>query len=386
MREKLAHTRPVTKLLILWGGANAGHLHVAESIAAECTGYPVILKDVMELQNPLTRKFITASYDFMTKHTPKTYDDLLEKALKNAADIPNIADLPSTKLYRPQKVLEYIKTIKPTHILSTFSPATEVLAHLRHHGELKKIACGQVLTDYFAAKYFSRLGELLDITFSPHPHHSDELHKLGLETKKIVSSGIPIDFAALKNIAAQDSFLHEQGLDPKHPLIVFISGAAGTGDMPLWVRSSITALQSREMQLVAICGRNKSNERKLKRLKVPSSMKLQVKGFIPREAALALLKNATAVVTKPGGITVTELAHLGKAAVLVDVSKGQERYNAEFFEHEGLSLTTSKQSEVGELVKRLLDDQHVTKRINKAQSYYRANIESSAILKWISKN
>ncbi len=377
------------RVLIFWGGGGFGHLHAAKAIEAallsDSPSTEVILKDIMEFQSRIKRELITRSYDIMTRRLPKLYDWTYRSYMKKAESVSSIGGLSMTQDYRPDRMLAYIKQIAPTRILTTFSPATECIAYLRDKGEILNVAVGQVLTDYVPSKYFSRLGERIEMTFVPHEGIQQDFVQWGLDPSKIGNSGIPVHptVQILMTPPQRRDFLFRQGLKADLPLIVLVSGAAGVGSIPTWVKSLLCKLKQ-PTQVVVICGKNRGHFRTLEKLraKVLAGITLKLLETVPQETMIDYLKAAEVVVSKTGGLTATEIALIGKPAVFLDINGGQERYNSEFFEEHGMGLVTKDQTLVGSLVNHLLDNEDLRRKIISAQASYRATLVSESISLW----
>jgi UDP-N-acetylglucosamine:LPS N-acetylglucosamine transferase len=112
---------------------------------------------------------------------------------------------------------------------------------------------------------------------------------------------------------------------------------------------------------------------------------LKVLPLIPQDEMLKYLKSSEVIVGKSGGLTATEVAALGKKAVLLDIMGGQESYNSRFFEQKHLSLMTNDLNQIGTLTERLLHDKKLGDQINKAQAELRAQLKPNVVAQWIAE-
>lgn len=378
------------KILILWGGEGYGHLVAAQAIQRELKALrpdlEVILKDTLDFPTKPARKFITGSYYLFTQFFPRLFDRVYENFMREAETIDSLGNLGLTKMYRPERLLAYICELQPTCILVTFSPAAEMLIHLRDRGEVLDIPIGHVLIDYVSNKYFSRIAERLEITFTPHPSFNRDFIGWGVAPEKVAASGVPIFRENLRPFSAAErtEFLQSQRLDSSKHLVLLVSGAAGVGNFPLLVRS--IAKEAKEpMQLVVVCGRNKKNFRGVEKLRsqLPAHVELKVFRLLPTELALNFVKAADVIVTKSGSLTPTEINHIGKPVVYLDINGGQERHNSQFILQHGLGLVTKDQAEAGLLVQSILGNPSKTEEFCRAQAEFCASIEPKAISRWV---
>lgn len=378
-----------SRIVIFWGGRGNGHIHaaraVAERIQLQNPQAEVILKDVMEFQDRFDYFFITGSYHLMTKYFPRVYDWIFEDFLRKAEGVDSIGGLSITRRYRPERLLQYLELVRPTSVLTTFSPATEAIVWLRDRGQLKNIPVAQVLIDYVSAKYFSRLGERIEMTFVPSESIYGDFRAWGLPSSKLCNSGIPVALAATEPMSdfEKAEFRMTHGLASGVPLIVLVSGAAGVGNYPLWVKTLVRELKTRA-QLVAICGRDKRHVARLSKLQrtLPSHLSLKILPLVAQDETLRFMKCSDVIVTKTGGLTSTEIASFGKPVLFLDINGGQETHNSQFFKKEGMGLVTENQAEVGGLVQRLLAERETQERILAAQQKYRTALDPDAIARW----
>lgn len=391
--QKVFVSENTPKILIFWGGGNLGHLQAARAVEsrlyARSAGVEVNLKDIMEFQRPLIRKTTVVSYDLLTKFFPKYYDGLVDKMLDQAESLNEISDLATIKLYRPARVLAAIEESKPTHIFSTFSPATEVLVYLRQKiGALKNVKLAQVLTDYMGVSYFARLGQELEMTFASDKQTANALGRLGLSHKKMKVSGIPVlaDHSQRIDGSQRKRLLENIGFKFDQPFVFIMSGAAGLGNYKGWIESLALALENKKSQvtqILVVAGRNQKLHDQLKKYTPPPWIDLKVLGFIESSLALSYMSAADLFIGKPGALTATETLYLGVPSVFIDVHGGQEKYNAQHFEENNLALFARDTKSIGVLGAKLLTDPDLRSQLNKNQKAAVAEIDSTAIANWV---
>jgi processive 1,2-diacylglycerol beta-glucosyltransferase len=377
-------------VLIFWGGEGYGHLVSARAVAQELRSIDpdldVVLKDTLDFPSAPARKFITGSYYLFTQFFPRLFDFVYEDFMKKAETVDSLGNLGLTKMYRPERMLEYVRELKPSCILVTFSPAAEMLIRLRDQGQLLDVPIGHVLIDYVCTKYFSRIAERLEMTFTPHPSFDRDFVRWGVDPAKVCASGVPIFRDNLRPFSKEErkKFLHDQQIDETQPMALLVSGAAGVGNFPLLVRS-ITEEGPKPLQLVVVCGRNEKNFRGVEKLlpRLPTSMGVKLFRLLPTETALSFVKAADVVVTKSGSLTPTEINHIGKSVVYLDINGGQERHNSQFILRHGLGLVTKKQREVGRLVRQVLGDSHQAEAFRRAQAEFCAALHPALVSQWV---
>jgi processive 1,2-diacylglycerol beta-glucosyltransferase len=124
------------------------------------------------------------------------------------------------------------------------------------------------------------------------------------------------------------------GLDPARKVVLMAAGGAGVGDLPSMVERvlSIRGAGS-DFQVIAVAGRNAAAHTSLQAMAQQRPDRLVAIGFTNEMEKL--MAAADLVVTKPGGLTISECLALGKPMLLVSPIPGQEEHNAGFLMEEG---------------------------------------------------
>lgn len=91
-----------------------------------------------------------------------------------------------------------------------------------------------------------------------------------------------------------------------------------------------------------------------------------VKGYV--DNIKEYIATSTIVLTKPGGLTSTEVATLRKPMIHIMPIPGVENYNARFFEENGLSLVSNSVEEVLTNTNKLLKDTNLQNTIIENQA------------------
>ena len=112
------------------------------------------------------------------------------------------------------------------------------------------------------------------------------------------------------------------------------------------------------MHLVAIAGKDKRAQRKLERLKVNPPGSLTVIGWTDEIAAL--MQAAYLLVTKPGGLTISEAARCSLPVIFFDPIPGAEFVNAKRMVDAGAALITEGPAETAHAIAALLQDREST--------------------------
>ncbi len=116
------------------------------------------------------------------------------------------------------------------------------------------------------------------------------------------------------------------GISGRRFVVVVAGGAEGSGEIARRTAAIIRGVQ--DVDVVALCGRNRVARRRLDRVSARSGGRLTVKGFVGNMADW--LRCADVVVTKAGPGMIAEATCCGAPLILTSQLPGQEQGNAEF--------------------------------------------------------
>jgi processive 1,2-diacylglycerol beta-glucosyltransferase len=310
-------------ILITTAPFGNGHKMVATAIknAFIKKGYNnVVVVDLFTETHPkiteAIKKAYIKSYDF-----GKAYSRLYFGSEK-------LTDKPVVELYRNfgyRKLRSITEVFKPDVIINTFP----ILASLKlKNDQVKNIPVFNVVTDYYAHKLW--ISKEIDKFYIATHELQEEFKKMNIPPEKIVVSGIPIReaFEEIENI----SKLHAKYNFKRGKRIVLInSGAFGVFRD---IKKVCTGLcKHKNIQVAVVCGNNIFLKQKLESLGLRN---LRVFGFV--EDIHELYKIACCMITKPGGITLTEALSVQLPLIIIKPVPGQEKENALYFEKKGAAI------------------------------------------------
>lgn len=310
------------KVLILYCDIGGGHISAAESISEKFEKLDIVCdkKDALDFMPPFKRFILSDGHSLMYKHFPHIYGLGYR-----------IEELGSNRHFyreysRYAKVLnEYITsngydTVVCVHVF----PAIMVTAVKRQFNT--KIESYFVSTDYTCSPSVNQTE--LDGYFVPHGL-TEEFAKNSIKRNKIVESGIPVKAEyysqSFKNRARENLSL------PKDKKIAILSfGTMGCGPVTRIAKS--LAKEHNDLLVCVMCGNNKRLYKKTKRCKTPSVVPI---GFTKQMHEF--MAAADLLVSKAGGLTVTEAGTCGIPTVLIDAAPGVETHNIKYFEKNKLA-------------------------------------------------
>lgn len=308
------------KILFISCSAGAGHVRAAESLHLTCRAkFPHIKSahiDIMDYSGGLIGKSVVSSYHFLARHLPNIYGLIYQMFdFSSSPDVLNkISALLKINLRRFNK---FIKEYQPDQIF-----CTHFLASAFANQYADKMPIDFLITDYEINRIC--LAPQIRYFFVPSEEIKNELVGLG---KQAFYTGIPIhpEFLKEKNI---EELKNNWRINNDWPTILILTGGMGLIDPTPFVNEIIKELK--QINLIVITGKNNNKIFKtLNKLK-PPSINYRVINFTIKIDEL--MRMADVILTKPGGMSVTEGLFLQKPLLLFLPIPGQEEANVRFVE------------------------------------------------------
>lgn len=142
------------------------------------------------------------------------------------------------------------------------------------------------------------------------------------------------------------------GLGADRPVILQLAGGFGLGP----VEKLFTGLLAvaRPLEVVVVSGRNEELRQRLEQLAIPPRHRAKVLGFTTEMDEW--MAAADVVLSKPGGLTTSEVLARGAALMIVNPIPGQETRNSDFLLENGAALKVNNLATLPYKLEKLLDD------------------------------
>ena len=204
-----------------------------------------------------------------------------------------------------------------------------MMTELRRQHETGPVFCF-VATDYTCSPTVG--GCTPDICVIPHEELAEEFVSCGIARETLLAAGIPVR-AVFRERGDRAAARSELALPPEGRHIVLMSGSIGCGPM-----ADIAAELEKRMErgdfASVLCG---SNRQMLYALRRRGFRRVEAVGFTNR--VHRYMDSADVLVSKPGGIMITEAGTRGTPLLLADMVGGCETRNQEFFHARGWAET-----------------------------------------------
>jgi processive 1,2-diacylglycerol beta-glucosyltransferase len=317
----------MTRVLILHASVGTGHQRAARALAEAFGRLPnceVRVEDTLAYATPVFRDAYTRSYLDMVAKAPALWQRYYEDT--NRGDPQQIArsNLLRGRAEEPliARLAEAIRRYAPAAIVCTHFLPAEVLARQKLTGELHA-AIYTTITDHVAHSFWLTPG--VDGYFVASEIPRDLLIARGVPGAIIHVSGIPvsIEIGVPKDPA---NIRAHYGWPLDRLLISLLGGGIATPR----VRQMVEGLRglAHPGTLVVVGGRNADVPGALADLGDGPHMRMQVLGHI--DYLDDLVAASDLVITKAGGLIVSEVLARGTPLLVIDPIPGQEEWNADY--------------------------------------------------------
>ena len=170
----------------------------------------------------------------------------------------------------------------------------------------------------------------------------------GIAASRLCSLGIPVQLKFSERLSREDA-AKELGIDPSRRTVLVMGGSMGFGNIISTIQD-ILSLDS-DLQILAVCGKNKRQYNRL----IESDFGENVHAFSFVNNVDVMMDASDCIITKPGGLTVTEAIEKQLPLILTDPIPGQEERNLDFLLNNGIALATSKKFTVDDAINYLFN-------------------------------
>ena len=319
------------KILVVSVKAGAGHLKAAEAVEAAFKRYQPDVKiknvDLLDYSNDLIKYL----YGKMYLDVVKAFPELYGYSYKHYES--------SKKFIKPRFVIdkfnfgdffEMVEEFNPDILIATHFISEAVSENYRRKKK-KEFKIAVTLTDYEFHPVW--MVSNVDLYFTATEEVKSSLVFYGIPAEKIVASGIPIHpkFSEEKD---RRGLFHKYGLSDQSPVILISAGSFGV--TPLGEVIGDFGTIKHEFQIMVVCGNNVELKKELD-IKQKSEPRLK-KVFGLVDFMDELMASSDLLITKPGGITVSESIAVGLPMIFIEPIPGQEEANADYLVEQGVGV------------------------------------------------
>jgi len=339
------------KILILHASVGAGHTQAAKAVAAalamEAPDANVMTVDALALARPLFKRAYGDGYLKLIEKAPSLFGmlfDYTDRAPKGKSLGDGLRR--AVQRWGANHLAALVESGGWDVVVHTHFLAPELVSALRRRGRMSAPQL-TVVTDYDAHRIWAHDPTELYCVASPVAAASLRAH--GVPASRIEVTGIPV-MPAFSSPVNREAALRSFGLAGERPVVIQASGGHGIGPVEETYRALLAA--SEPMELVVVCGRNEAARKSLAAIRPPARHRVKVLGFTDRMREL--MSVADLLVTKPGGLTVSEALACGLPMALISPIPGQEFRNSDYLLENGAAVKANSPSVLTVKVEALL--------------------------------
>jgi processive 1,2-diacylglycerol beta-glucosyltransferase len=324
-------------LLLLSGPMGTGHAQASLALAKYAgERYPelkVTHLNVVELMTPGLKIFFTDFYHFMLRHM-----SLIWLYMYHSSNVPPAHDPLFRKLMTvwrstfEKRLIKRIAEYNPDYIICTHFLPAEVIGKAKSERKINYFT-SSVVTDF--SVHWVYIQPQLDLFFVANHDMSLIMHLRGIDREKIYITGCPIFPGFSKFYSAEDKerLRDELGLPRDANLVMVMMGGENIGHIAAITRVLLDNFPG--ISVLAMTGKDKRLYQQIEKMKTkypgrvfPVSFTARVNDYM----AICYL-----VVSKPGGITISECLAMKKPVIVMDPIPGHEEKNAAYLATHGLA-------------------------------------------------
>lgn len=329
----------MSKIVVTYASAGAGHFKAAEAVfdylKDVCKDKDVEIVDILDKTSATFRFSYIAGYNFIVRHCTYiwslifrlTYHKNLHRVIRPLISLINRLN--------SRKFLEFLIRENPQYIISTHFFPSEIAAGLKARN---KISSGiiSIVTDFVVHPLW--ICEGTDAYIVASDLTKEDLLSKGVGEDRIKVKGIPVNQKFLNN-PEKDNLRRKLNIENKFTILL-VTGSFGIGPI-----ERIVELLRKDIQVLAVCANNYALYSRLKAKAYPSVFVFGVAGNMEE-----LMSVSDIIITKAGGLTISEMLIKELVPVFISSIPGQETGNAEILKKYGIGITARDILEVRDIV------------------------------------
>lgn len=365
------------KVLIITATIGQGHNAVARSVAngLKERHVPCKILDMYRYFSPALQKIVQGGYLISIKsvaaiHARKIgekYYDAMEKGYKplNEHTFARIKNLPFAR-----QLKKYLDEYQPDIIVCTQVYCVHIIDTIKSMGWTDVPVIG-IDTDFTVQAHWQG-NDYIDYIVTASEGLTGQLLVKQVPKERVLPFGIPISPKFSEKIEKHKA-RELLCLDPNKKTLLIMGGSMGYGR----IDKTILDLDNLpfDFQAMVVCGSNLQMRSKLKKLE--TKKRFDIYGFsynIPM-----MMDACDVMITKPGGISLSEGLAKGVPMILANAIPGMEDRNSSFMVGYGLALAVSKTYPLTHAVSELLTNDKMIEKMRENQKDF-AHPDSTEVL------
>ncbi len=336
------------RILILSSKFGGGHYNAGQALVEEFGIRPSEQTEVRHIDfgsffYRKTDYMIRKAYLSIVKKTPGLYGKIFDKTADMTAE--SCSKFVRGFVYRD--FLGYIEEFNPDVIVNTHFLTAGILAEFKSKG-LVDVPIVTVVTDYMVHGIWAHSGIDLYLVGCKEAYFS--LVKRGINSARISISGIPVRVcfhqSLSKNLARR-----KLGLDTDKKTVMIMGGSEGFSGKVEDIKEVLLSA-NQDVQFLLVCSNDEETYKELSSFSRNYHKPVTVYKYIDNVDELMVASDF--LITKGGGLTISEALTVGLPIVMYKPIPGHENGNAIFVERSGAGIIVNKVEELVEVTNSLL--------------------------------
>lgn len=329
------------KVLIVYASAGTGHRRAAEAIFQSLDSqlqHDARLVDILSFSPPFFKRTYAGGYTFLITQLPWIWGFLYWFTnLKILAPCFRLSRR-CLNYFNSRRFVAFLEEHNPEVIIATHFKPNTLISDLKRKKRISSFLIS-VVTDYAVHSFWLAKG--VDIFVVPLDSLKITLLRGGIPEDKIKVLGIPVA-KEFFNLKPRPEAAQVIGIKPERFTALLVTGAIGFNAL-----HKIARRLKNSMQVIVLCGRNKKLLRYFQNVHSEDIFAFPVVRNIPD-----FLAASDILITKAGGLTITEALVTEKPLVFMYKIPGQEAANIEALTANGAALY---EKNLGRLTKRVIE-------------------------------
>ena len=358
-------------ILLFYASYGSGHLSAATAIEQYIReNYPdakTLKIDCVEYINKSINKISTSAYKSIILKTPKLWGQVY-KLLKN----DTILDITQfSNRFMAKKIFTLFEDFEPDLVISCHPLGGQITSFLKSH---KKTNCklATVMTDFASHKQWLIGKDYTDYFFVSNIEMKTSLISEGIYPNKIYVSGIPISPNFYKNYDKENIYKSLNIAKNKKNIIFFGGRSLGLSSSSniQAILTSLLQATDESHQIIIISGKNQKLYNDFQKTINNTYHKSEIKLIDFTTKLPELLPITSFVITKPGGLTITECISTNVPIILINPIPGQEKENAQYIADNKMGIWIKTNKPTSEYFQEIFNDTKLIEEIKENQKKY----------------
>ncbi len=335
------------RILVFSAAFGNGHFRAAEAviegIRIEEPFAEITHLDFGDFLSKRLNTMVKNLYMEMIKHTPRLWGRFYDKTARLQ---------PKSMMQRflnhigRSDFLKYIQAFEPDLIVCTYPTVSSILAQLRQE-RILNVPVVTVITDYTVHSLWVHPG--VDRYMVACKEVKKSLVSWGIEPQRVYVTGIPVS-PKFEREMDRGHIVSKLGLKPELPTFLVMGGVYEIEIVKRICKQLADSLIP--VQAIIVCGKNEKLYNSLVEVKVQARNLIVRLGYVHNVEEL--MEVSDLIITKAGGLTVSEALTKHLPLVIFKPIPGQEVENAQFVQRVGAGQVAGSEEELEQLLKRCL--------------------------------